>query len=81
MDLLIHVYRAGTTFFFDFAWRMAGHPPLWIFMAYMLATFFCVGILFGNLNVLAMEPLGHIAGVGVAVVGALSLSSLPCRWA
>jgi DHA1 family bicyclomycin/chloramphenicol resistance-like MFS transporter len=31
-----------------------------------------VGVLFGNLNALAMEPLGHIAGIGAAVVGALS---------
>ncbi len=44
----------------------------------MLLVFFCVGILFGNFNALAMEPLGHIAGVAAAVVGsvtnALSLS-------
>ena len=55
-----------------------GHPPLAAFMAYMLVVFFCVGILFGNFNALAMEPLGHIAGVAAAVVGsvtnALSLS-------
>ena len=30
------------------------------------------GTLFGNLNALAMEPLGHIAGLGSAVVGSLS---------
>ena len=47
-------------------------PPLSGFMLYMLPTFFCVGILFGNLNALAMEPLGHIAGVGATVVGFLS---------
>jgi DHA1 family bicyclomycin/chloramphenicol resistance-like MFS transporter len=41
-------------------------------MVYLMASFFCVGILFGNLNALAMEPLGHIAGVGAAVVGSLS---------
>jgi DHA1 family bicyclomycin/chloramphenicol resistance-like MFS transporter len=35
-------------------------------------AFFCLGILFGNLNAIAMEPLGHIAGVGSAVVGSLS---------
>ncbi len=40
------------------------------FVIYCLLTFFCVGILFGNLNALAMEPLGHIAGIGSAVVGA-----------
>ena len=37
------------------------------------AVFFSVGPLFGNLNVLAMEPLGHIAGVGAAVVASLSM--------
>jgi MFS transporter, DHA1 family, multidrug resistance protein len=49
-----------------------GRPPLWLFMAYLLPGFFCIGILFGNMNALAMEPLGHIAGVGAAVVGSLS---------
>ena len=41
-------------------------------MAYLLLCFFCVGILFGNLNALAMEPLGHVAGTGSAFVGSLS---------
>jgi DHA1 family bicyclomycin/chloramphenicol resistance-like MFS transporter len=50
----------------------AGQPPLWLLTLYFLLTFFGVGILFGNLNALAMEPLGHIAGVGAAVVGSLS---------
>jgi len=49
-----------------------GKPPLWLLMAWCLSAFFCVGILFGNLNTLAMEPLGHIAGVGAAVVGSLA---------
>ena len=34
--------------------------------------FFCVGILFGNLNALAMVPLGRMAGIGAAVVGSVS---------
>jgi DHA1 family bicyclomycin/chloramphenicol resistance-like MFS transporter len=47
-------------------------------MAYIMVTFFCVGILFGNQNSLAMEPLGHLAGIGAAVVGSLStLISMP----
>ncbi len=49
-----------------------GHPPLWLFMVYLVFVLFCNGILFGNLNALAMEPLGHIAGIGAAVVGSLS---------
>ena len=50
----------------------SGHPPFWTLMTYLLATFFAVGLLFGNLNALAMQPLGHIAGTGAAVVGAVS---------
>jgi DHA1 family bicyclomycin/chloramphenicol resistance-like MFS transporter len=45
-----------------------GLPPLWLLMTYLVACFFFVGISFGNLNALAMEPLGHIAGVGSALI-------------
>lgn len=51
---------------------LAGQPPLWTLMAYLMLSFFCVGILFGNINALAMQPLGHLAGTGAAVVGSLS---------
>ncbi len=51
---------------------LGGEPPLWLFMGYLLATFFGVGFVFGNLNALTMEPLGHIAGIGAAVLGTVS---------
>lgn len=51
---------------------MQGHPPLWSLMLFLLVTFFCFGILFGNMNAMAMEPLGHIAGVGSAIVTSVS---------
>jgi DHA1 family bicyclomycin/chloramphenicol resistance-like MFS transporter len=51
---------------------LAGHPPLWSLMAYLMGSFFCTGILFGNMNSLAMQPLGHLAGIGAAVVGSFS---------
>ena len=54
------------------ATAMAAAPPLWALMAYMMVAFFCIGMLFANFNALAMEPLGHIAGVGAAVVGSLT---------
>jgi DHA1 family bicyclomycin/chloramphenicol resistance-like MFS transporter len=46
--------------------------PLWLFMLYAAAIFFCFGLLFGNLNALAMEPMGDIAGIASALIGALS---------
>jgi len=56
--------------FLGVGFAYGGKPPLWQFMVYAMATFFCIGILFGNLMALAMRPLGHIAGSGAAVVGA-----------
>ncbi len=53
-------------------YRMGGHSPLWMLMVCFATAFFCLGILFGNLNAIAMEPLAHIAGVGAAVVSSLS---------
>jgi DHA1 family bicyclomycin/chloramphenicol resistance-like MFS transporter len=50
----------------------AGQPPFWFLMAYLMSTFFCIGILFGNQNALAMDPLGYLAGIGAAVVGSLT---------
>ena len=48
------------------------NPSLPFFMMYLLSTVFFVGILFGNLNSMAMEPLGHMAGIGAAIVGSVS---------
>ena len=42
------------------------------FMVWGAFSFFCVGLCFGNLNALAMEPLGQMAGIGAAVVGFLA---------
>ena len=44
-----------------------------LLMAWLVPGFFCLGVLFGNVHAQAMEPLGHIAGIGAAVVGALSM--------
>ena len=58
--------------FIGVAFALDGHPPLWLLMAYLMVSFFCIGILFGNINALAMQPLGHLAGIGAAIIGAFS---------
>jgi DHA1 family bicyclomycin/chloramphenicol resistance-like MFS transporter len=58
--------------FFAVVWAVAGVPPLWALMIYLMLSFFCIGILFGNFNALAMDPLGHIAGVAASVIGSLT---------
>lgn len=47
-------------------------PPFWFVMAYLFVLLMGVGLLFGNLNALSMEPFGHIAGLASSFVGVLS---------
>jgi MFS transporter, DHA1 family, multidrug resistance protein len=54
------------------AWIEDGRPPLWATLILLGAVFFCVGILFANLNAMAMEPLGHVAGIAAGVLGSLT---------
>ncbi len=45
------------------------NPHVGILMLFLAMQFFAVGFLFGNLRSMAMEPLGHIAGIGAAITG------------
>ena len=58
--------------YFVFAWTAAGNPPLWTLMTWGSITFFCLGLVFGNFNAMAIESLGHIAGVAAAVIGSIA---------
>lgn len=59
--------------FFYFVLCITGHGfGLAGFMVWGALSFFCIGLCFGNLNALAMEPLGQMAGIGAAVVGFLA---------
>lgn len=48
-----------------------GNPPLIALLIYLALSFSCLGLLFGNLNSLSLQPLGHIAGVANSVISSL----------
>jgi DHA1 family bicyclomycin/chloramphenicol resistance-like MFS transporter len=48
------------------------NPHLWILLVFFGIQFTAIGFLFGNLRALAMQPIGHIAGVGAAINGFIS---------
>ncbi|MGU9962160.1 MAG: multidrug effflux MFS transporter [Candidatus Puniceispirillales bacterium WSBS_2018_MAG_OTU23] len=55
-----------------------GIPPIGLFMTWLMIVFFGMGLLFANISSIAMQPLGNMAGMGAAVIGAVStLLSLP----
>ncbi|WP_372755314.1 multidrug effflux MFS transporter [Mariniflexile sp.] len=48
------------------------NPSIYVLVVFFAIQFFAVGFLFGNLRALAMQPLGHIAGIGAALNGFIS---------
>tara|TARA_R110000751_G_scaffold289825_1_gene396118 strand:+ start:2351 stop:3559 length:1209 start_codon:yes stop_codon:yes gene_type:complete len=54
------------------------NPGLWILITFLAMQFFTLGFIFGNLRAIAMEPIGHIAGIGAAITGFIStMISIP----
>lgn len=49
-----------------------GVPGFWQFMGLASVGFFCLGLLFGNINAMAMQPLGQVAGLGAALIGSIT---------
>ncbi|MCP4286453.1 MAG: multidrug effflux MFS transporter [Gammaproteobacteria bacterium] len=70
--IALSILTVLSALFFGFSFAIGGHPSLWLVTVYFIAAFSCIGILFGNINAMAMLPLGHIAGIGASVVGSLS---------
>ncbi len=48
------------------------NPHALLLVSFFSLQFFAAGFLFVNLSALAMEPLGHIAGIGAAINGFIS---------
>ena len=50
---------------------MGDLPPLWLFMSANYPALFLLGLTFGNFNAIALEKLGHIAGLAAAVTASV----------
>ena len=48
------------------------NPSIYVLLGFFAVQFFAIGYLFGNLRALAMEPVGHIAGIAAAITGLIS---------
>lgn len=47
-------------------------PHIYFLLTFFALQFFFIGFLFGNIRALAMEPVGHIAGIAAAITGFIS---------
>ncbi len=43
-----------------------------MFLCFATVLFFMFGLMFGNLNAIAMEPMGEVAGMASAIIGSVS---------
>jgi MFS transporter, DHA1 family, multidrug resistance protein len=50
----------------------SANPTIEVLLLFFGLQFFAIGFLFGNLRALAMESMGHIAGIAAAITGFLS---------
>ncbi len=51
-----------------------GALPFALFLILLVAGFSLAGLCIGNLNALAMQPLGHVAGLAASTISAISTS-------
>ncbi|MEQ8354404.1 MAG: multidrug effflux MFS transporter [Kiloniellaceae bacterium] len=49
-----------------------GVPPFPVFMGLCFLLFSCNGLLFGNINAMAMQSLGRVAGLGASIIASVS---------
>ena len=53
-------------------YHSGNNPSIAVLVTFFALQFFTIGFLFGNLRALAMQPMGHIAGIGSALNGFIS---------
>jgi DHA1 family bicyclomycin/chloramphenicol resistance-like MFS transporter len=46
--------------------------PFPLYFVWQLSVFFMIGLIIGNLNAMAMQPMGHIAGLAASIIGSAS---------
>lgn len=62
----------GISLLYILLYSQTVHPSIGILLLFFGGQFFAIGFLFGNLRAMAMEPVGHIAGIGSAITGFIS---------
>ncbi|WP_452228296.1 MULTISPECIES: multidrug effflux MFS transporter [unclassified Lacinutrix] len=70
--IAIIVFSINALLYVLLFWSAATNPSLAIILLFMAIQFFTIGFIFGNLRAIAMEPIGHIAGIGAALTGFIS---------
>lgn len=75
--IALMVFCAIALLYVGFFWGST-NPSMPVLVSFLSMQFFCLGFMWGNFRSIAMEPIGHIAGIGAAITGFIStLLSIP----
>jgi len=69
--LAIIIFSLNAFLYVLLFWNSA-NPVLPVLLFFMAIQFFTIGFIFGNIRAIAMEPIGHVAGIGAAITGFVS---------
>jgi len=75
MKRIVHVAMVSfilISLVFIILFNSGSNPSIEVLITFFVLQFFTIGFLFGNLRALAMQPIGHIAGIGSALNGFIS---------
>ncbi len=70
--LMIQLCLSGGALFYWSLDGTASNVSFGIFVLWTLGIFFQAGLTLGNLNAIALEPMGHRAGMTASIVGAIA---------
>ena len=75
MKKIIHYAMVGfmlVSLVYIMTFAQTQNPSIEILLLFFALQFFAIGFLFGNLRAMAMQPVGHIAGIASAITGLIS---------
>ena len=64
----------GISFLYIILFSYGTNPPVEVLIAFLAIQFLSMGFISGNLSALAMQPIGHIAGIGAAIFSFISMT-------
>ena len=78
LSLMALTLFSGIALLYVFLFWNSANPDILVLVGFLSLQFFCLGFMWGNFRSIAMEPIGHIAGIGAAITGFIStLLSIP----
>jgi DHA1 family bicyclomycin/chloramphenicol resistance-like MFS transporter len=75
MKKIIHFSMVGfmlVSLIYILLFAQTQNPSIEVLLLFFALQFFSIGFLFGNLRAMAMQPVGHIAGIASAITGLIS---------